>query len=71
MAEFTLVVMTVHFVVFSFVTNGTIMCFCSSSSFSGNEEFCGYVFNGFVGVVTEIDDGSSVCGRFLREYLFN
>ena len=71
MTEFTLVVMAVHFVVSSFVTNGTIVCFRSSSSFSGNEGFCGYVFNGFVGVVTEIDDGSSVYRRFLREYLFN
>jgi len=69
--EFTLVVMAVYFVMSSFVTNGTIMCFRSSSSFSGNEGFRGYVFNGFVRVVTEIDDGSSVCGWFLREYLFN
>jgi len=29
------------------------------------------MFNGFIRVVTEIDDGSSVCGQFLQEYLFN
>jgi len=71
MTEFALIVMAVYFVMSSFVTNGTIVCFRSSSSFSGDEGFRGYVFNGFVRVVTEIDDGSSVCGRFLREYLFN
>ena len=69
--EFALIVMAVYFVVSSFVTNGTIVCFRLLSSFSGDERFCGYVFNGFVRVVTEIDDGSSVCRRFLREYLFN
>jgi len=69
--EFTLIVMTVYFVMSSFVTNGTIVCFRSLSSFSGNEGFRGYMFNGFIRVVTEIDDSSSVRGRFLREYLFN
>jgi len=69
--EFALIVMTVYFVVSSFVTNGTVMCFRSSSSFSGDEGFSGYMFDGFIRVVTEIDDGSSVCGRFLQEYLFN
>jgi len=71
MTEFALIVMTVYFVMSLFVTNGTIVCFRLSSSFSGNEGFRGYVFNGFIRVVTEIDDGSSVCGQFLREYLFN
>ena len=69
--EFALIVMTVYFVVSLFVTNGTVMCFRSSSSFSDDEGFHGYMFDGFIRVVTEIDDGSSVCGRFLREYLFN
>jgi len=69
--EFALIIMTVYFVVSSFITNGTVMCFRSSSSFSGDEGFRGYMFDGFIRVVTEIDNGSSVCGRFLREYLFN
>jgi len=69
--EFALIVMAVYFIVSLFVTNGTIVCFRSLSSFSGDERFCGYVFNGFVRVVTEIDDSSSVCRRFLWEYLFN
>jgi len=69
--EFALIIMTVYFIVSSFVTNGAVVCFCSSSSFSDDEGFRGYMFDGFIRVVTEIDDGSSVCGRFLWEYLFN
>jgi len=69
--EFALIIMAVYFIVSSFVTNGAVVCFRSSSGFSGDEGFCGYVFNGFVRIAAEIDDGSSVCGRFLREYLFN
>jgi len=69
--EFALIVMTMHFVVSSFVTNGTVVCFRSSSSFSGDEGFHGYMFDGFIRVVTEIDDGSSVCGWFLQAYLFD
>jgi len=71
MTEFALIVVTMHFVVSSFVTNGTIMCFCLSSSFSGDEGFGGYMFDGFIRVVREVDDGSSVCRWFLREYLFD
>jgi len=69
--EFALIVVTMHFVVSSFVTNGTIMCFCLSSSFSGDEGFGGYMFDGFIRVVREVDDGSSVCRWFLRKYLFD
>ena len=69
--EFALIFMTMHFVVSSFVTNGAVMCFRSSSSFSGDGGFRGYMFDRFIRVVTEIDDGSSVCGWFLREYLFD
>ena len=69
--KFALIIVAMYFVVSSFVTNGAVMCFCSSSSFSGDEGFGGYMFNGFVGIVTEIDDGSSVCNWFLREYLFD
>ena len=71
MTEFALIIITVYFVVSLFITNGAVMCFRLSSSFSGNEGFRGYMFDGFVRVVTEIDDGSSVCGQFFREYLFN
>ena len=71
MTEFAVIVVTMHFVVSSFVTNGTIVCFCSSSSFSGDEGFGGYMFDGFIRVVREVDDGSSVCRWFLREYLFD
>ena len=71
MTEFALIVVTMHFVVFSFVTNSTIVCFCSLSSFSGDEGFGGYMFDGFIRVVREVDDGSSVCRWFLREYLFD
>ena len=69
--EFALIIVTMYFVVSSFVTNGTVMCFCLSSSFSGDEGFGGYMFNGFVRIVREVDDGSSVCKWFLREYLFD
>jgi len=69
--EFALIVVTMHFVVFSFVTNSTIVCFCSLSSFSGDEGFGGYMFDGFIRVVREVDDGSSVCRWFLWEYLFD
>ena len=71
MTEFALIVVTMHFVVSSFVTNSTIVCFCSSSSLSGDEGFGGYMFDGFIRVVTEVDDGSSVCRWFLQEYLFD
>ena len=71
MTEFTLIVVTMYFIVYLFVTNGTIVRFCSLSSFSGDEGFGGYMFDGFIRVVREVNDGSSVCRWFLQEYLFD
>jgi len=71
MTEFALIVVAMYFVMFSFVADGTVMCFCSSSGFSGDEGFGWYMFDGFIGIVREVNDGSSVCRWFLWEYLFN
>ena len=65
MTEFALIMITMHFIMFSPVIDGTVVGFCSLSGFSGNEGFVGYVFNGFVRVIGEVDDSSSFCGWFL------
>jgi len=71
MTEFTLIVVAMYFVMSSFVADSTVMCFCSSSGFSGDEGFNWYMFDGFIGIIGEVNDSSSVCRWFLREYLFD
>ena len=71
MTELALIAMAMYFIMSSFVANGTIMGFCSLSGFSGDKGFIWYVFDRFVGVFREVNDGSSICRWFLWEYLFN
>ena len=69
--EFALIAVAIYFVMSSFVANGTVVGFCSSSSFSGDEGFGWYVFDGFIRIVREVNDGSFVCRWFLWKYLFD
>ena len=71
MTEFALVTIKMHFIMSSSVTDSTVVGFRSLSGFSGYERFIGYVFNGFVGVIGEVDDGSSVHRWFLWKNLFD
>ena len=61
MTEFALIVMTMYFVMSSFVADSTVVGFCLSSGFSGDEGFGWYMFDGVIGIVGEVNDGSSVC----------
>jgi len=54
-----------------FVADGTVVGFCSSSGFSGDEGFGWYMLDGFIGIIREVNDGSSVRRWFLQEYLFD
>ena len=71
MTEFALIAVAMYFVMSAFVADGTVMGFCSSSGFSGDKEFSWYMFDGFIGIIRDVNDGSSVCRWFLREYLFD
>ena len=71
MTEFALIAMAMYFVISSFVADGTVVGFCSLSGFSSDEGFSWYMFDGFIGIIGEVNDGSSVCRWFLQEYLFD
>ena len=71
MTEFALIAVAMYFIMSSFVADGTVMGFCSLSGFSSDEGFGWYMFDGFIGIIGEVNNGSSVCRWFLHEYLFD
>ena len=58
LAVFTVVLLTVNFIVSPFSTDSTIMGFSTSGGFSSDERSIGHLFDGIVRIRREIDDGS-------------